>query len=309
MLCITFKPVRKIRYGLPMTNRVRLYSIVGLAIMLSLLAVAPAPSFAGCKNSGGSSGHSKFGSQVDGGSVTICASAVAVTPARSAVVKTPLRSITKTISKPTPVVKVVPAFHRISTPISPAKKTAKPITKPAVKIVPKKKFATKVISKPSSANKTSAVASFTPAGVNGNVYPSSELVVGQHASFTSSAVQHYRAGKLLGVPTEVRFTPTSVLWDFGDGNSGSGSYVPHSFSSTGTHQVQVRVVYAVSYRLRGSLAWIAEPDSITVADDLVVDVSAGASYPDDAPVNSGANTKVLLVGQDCLARPGSFGCN
>ena len=290
-----------------MTNQVRLYSIVGLAIMLSLLAVAPAPSFAGCKNSGGSAGHSKFGSQVDGGSVTICASAVAVTPARSAVVKTPARSIvkTKTVAKPTPVVKTVPAFHRISTPISPAKKVAKPV----VKITLKKKTATKVISKPSTANKTSAVASFTPAGVTGNVYPSSELSVGQQASFTSSAVQHYRAGKLLGVPTEVRFTPISVFWNFGDGNSGSGSYVPHTFSSTGTHQVQVRVVYAVSYRVRGSLTWIAEPDSISVADDLLVDVSAGASHPSNAAVNSGANTKVLLVGQDCLANPGSFGCN
>jgi len=290
-----------------MTNQVRLYSIVGLAIMLSLLAVAPAPSFAGCKNSGGSAGHSKFGSQVDGGSVTICASAVAVTPARSALVKTPVRSIakTKTVAKPTPVVKTVPAFHRISTPISPAKKVAKP----AVKITLKKKTDTKVISKPSTANKTSAVASFTPAGVTGNVYPSSELSVGQQASFTSSAVQHYRAGKLLGVSTEVRFTPTSVFWDFGDGNSGSGSYLPHTFSSTGTHQVQVRVVYAVSYRVRGSLTWIAEPDSITVADDLLVDVSAGASHPSNSAVNSGANTKVLLVGQDCLANPGSFGCN
>jgi hypothetical protein len=183
------------------------------------------------------------------------------------------------------------------------------VIKPVVRITVEKKVATKVISKPSSANKTAAVASFTPAGVTGNVYPSSELLVGQQASFSSSAVLHYRAGKLLGVPTQVRFTPTSVFWDFGDGNSGSGSYVPHAFTSTGTHQVQVRVVYLVSYRVRGSLAWIAEPDSITVADNLLVDVAAGASYPGDAAGYSGANSKVLLVGQDCLANPGRFGCN
>ena len=290
-----------------MTNQVRIYSIVGLAIMLSLLAVAPDPSFASCKNSGGSSGSSKFGSQVNGGSVTICASAVSVIPARSAVVNTPVRTITKTktVIKVAPVVKAVPALHSVSKPKVPAKK----VTKPAIKTSSKKKVATKVISKPSSANKTSAVASFTPAGVSGNVYPSSELLVGQQASFSSSAVQHYRAGNLLGVPTEVRFTPTSVFWDFGDGNSGSGSNVPHAFTATGAHQVKVQVVYAVSYRVRGSLSWIAEPDSITVADDLLVDVSAGATNSGDPGVNPSTQSKVLLVGQDCLANPGSFGCN
>lgn len=294
-----------------MTNQVRLYSIVGLAIMLSLLAVAPAPSFAGCKNSGGSSGSSKFGSQVDGGSVTICASAVAVTPARSAVVKMPVGAInkTKTVAKADPVVKAAPAFHRISTPKTASNKVAKPVVKPVVKITLKKKIASKVISKPSSANKSSAVASFTPAGVTGNVYPSNELSLGQQASFASSAVQHYRSGTLLGVPTEVRFTPTSVFWDFGDGSAGVGSYAPHAFTSTGAHQVTVRVVYSVSYRVKGSLAWIAEPDSITVADDLLVEVSAAASSPIDASPNSASNSKVLLVGQDCLANPGSFGCN
>ena len=274
--------------------------------MLSLLAVAPAPSFAGCKNSGGSWGSSKFGSQVSGGSVTICASAVAVTPARSAVVKTPVKSIakTKTVYKVSPAIKNVPAFHKISTPIS----APKTVTKPAAKLAVKKKAATKIISKPSTANKTSAAASFTPSGVSGNVYPSNELSIGQQASFTSSAVQHYRSGTLLGTPTEVRFTPVSVIWDFGDGSSGTGSYAPHTFTTAGAHQVQVRVVYAVSYRVRGSVTWIAEPDAITVADDLMVAVSAGANYPIDSSSNSASNSKVLLVGQDCLVNPGSFGC-
>lgn len=286
-----------------MTNRARFHSIIGLTIMLSLLAVTPVPSFAGCKNSGGSQGSSKFGSQVNGGSVTICASAVAVTPARKTVVKTPVKVVAKSAPKPAakPVAKAVPAFHKL----------AKPITKPISQSKPvvKKKITTKVISKPGSANKTSAAADFTPAGVNGNVYPSSELTVGQQASFTSTAVQHYRTGKLLDLPTDVRFTPISVSWNFGDGTAATGAYTPHAFSVAGIHQVQVLVVYSVSYRVKGSLAWIAEPDTITVADDLLVDVSAGAGFADQSEAQGSENQKVLLVGQDCLSKPGSFGCN
>lgn len=274
--------------------------------MLSLLAVTPAPSFAGCKNSGGSQGSSKFGSQVNGGSVTICASAVAVTPARKTVVKTPA----KVVAKPAPKSAAKPVAKTAARPATQAvpafRKLAKPIAQP--KAVVKKKFTTKVVSKPGSANKTSAAADFTPAGVNGNVYPSNELTVGQQASFTSTAVQHYRSGKLLDLPTDVRFTPISVSWNFGDGTAATGAYTPHTFSVAGVHQVQVLVVYSVSYRVKGSLAWIAEPDTITVADDLLVEVAA-VDFDYQSEVEAADNQRVLLVGQDCPANPGSFGCN
>ena len=269
--------------------------------MLSLLAAAPQPSLASCKNSGGSQGANKLGSQVNGGSVTICASAVAVTPARKTVLKTPTKVTAKAVTKPVekpakPAVKSVPAFHKI----------AKPISKP--KPVVKKKATTQVISKPGTANKTSAAADFTPAAVNGNVYPSTELTVGQQASFTSTAVQHYRTGKLLDLSTDVRFTPVSVSWNFGDGSAATGSYAPHTFNEAGVHQVQVLVMYSVSYRVKGSLAWIAEPDTITVADDLLVQVSSGFDFSEQPEVLASENRKVLLVAQDCLAKPGSFGC-
>ena len=267
--------------------------------MLSLLAVTPAPSFASCKNSGGSQGSSKFGSQVNGGSVTICASAVAVTPARKTVVKTPIKVVAKAAPKPAgkPITKSIPAFHKV----------VKPTVAP--KPVIKKKVTTKVISKPGTANKTSAAADFTPAGVNGSVFPSNQLTVGQQASFTSTAVQHYRTGKLLDLPTDVRFTPVSISWNFGDGSAATGAYTPHSFSEAGAHQVQVLVVYSVSYRVKGSLAWISEPDTITVVDNLMVEVLAGGSFADQSEVQPFDNQKVLLVGQDCLRNPGSFGCN
>lgn len=298
-----------------MKKQVRLNSILGLAVMFGLLAYAPQPSFASCKNSGGSSGSSKFGSQVNGGSVTICAAAVAVTPARSAVVNKTVKVVAKTVSKP-----VSKSVSKTMMPPKPAakavfRKTPSPkvATKPVVKVVSKsvvkKKTLTKMVSKPSVANKTSAMADFTPASVFGAVYPSTDLSVGQQASFVSSAVQHYRTGSLLGLPTEVRFTPVQVLWNFGDGSGGSGSYAPHAFDSAGVHQIEVRVVYAISYRVKGSIAWIAEPDTITLADDLQVQVSAGSQLEPADQIDAEAGARVLLVGQDCLSKPGSFGCN
>lgn len=293
-----------------MTNRVTINSLLGLAIMLSLLAVAPSPSFAGCRNSGSSSGTSKFSSQVNGGSVTICASAVAVTPARSATVKTPIKVVAKT--KALVSVPVRNALNKAAKPKVNAKITFHRMPAPKPKAMPKpvikKKIVAKIIAKPSTANKTSAAADFTPAAVNGNVYPSTELSLGQQATFVANAVQHYRAGTLLGLPTEVRFTPISVSWNFGDGNGGLGSYSAHAFTAPGSHLVQVQVVYSVSYRVKGNVVWVAEPDSITVADDLVVAVSAGAATGGTA-LEPTAGNRVLLVGQNCLSNPGSFGCN
>jgi hypothetical protein len=111
------------------------------------------------------------------------------------------------------------------------------------------------------------------------------------------------------MPTEVRFTPVSVAWDFGDGYLVSGAYVGHAFASAGTHPVSVRVVYAVSYRLKGSATWIAEPDTITLSDELEVNVSVNSGSGSNGNQDQPAGNRVLLVGGDCLTRPTSFGCN
>lgn len=295
--------------------------------MLSMVSFVPTPSWADCKNSGGSASGHKVGSQVSGGSVTICASAVSVSPARTAVLKTPAKKSVsasqKTVTKVVARAPAKPAFSTVLKPNpkatvlkppaalkKPTAKTTKVVAKVVTKVLsPKNK--PKVIINPASANTTNGSASFVPAGVTGSVYPSNQLGVGQPATFVTAAFVHYRSGTLLALPTEVRFTPVSVAWDFGDGSAGSGSTLEYSFESTGTHAVSVRVTYQVAYRVKGSQSWIAEPDTIAVVDDLTVEVSdntdqtqpGGSIDPVQIP------RKVLLVGSNCLARPGSFGCN
>jgi len=279
-----------------MIPRHRIHSLLAMALMLCLVAAAPQPSWASCKNSGGASGSHRVGSQVSSGSVTICASAVSVTPARTATV--PIKP--KVISKP----KIVPPVNR-----KPVITSTKLIAKPFKKIVTKQpvKKKPKLVSKtfPGSSSKSASSAMFTPAGVTASVLPSSELSLGQMASFSSNPVVHFRTGSILNLPTEVRFTPISTTWILDGEVIGFGNNADYSFAEIGSHQVRVEVEYAVAYRVRGRAVWIVEPDSITVLDDLGLRVSAESSswdYPEPPP------SRALLVGSDCLAQPRSFGC-
>ena len=289
-----------------MFHSVKFNSILGLAVMLSLLVFAPPPSFASCKNSGGTSGSNKFGSQVNGGSVTICASAVSVTPARSTTLKVLAKPMPKVAAKPA----AKPSVTRAAQATLGFHKLAPPVAKPKLPTKPKPTKATsKVISKPSAANRTSAAADFTPAANQTSVYPSNQLSIGQQARFVSSAVQHFRTGILLNLPTEVRFTPVSVSWDFGDGNLFAGTTVGYSFGSAGPRTVTAQVTYSISYRVRGSSKWIAEPDTITLADQIAVVVAGNSNSNFIANEPTAPRGKTLLVGTDCLEIPSAFGCN
>jgi hypothetical protein len=275
-----------------------------MALMLCLVAAVPQPSWASCKNSGGSAGSHKVGSQVSSGSVTICASAVSVTPARTATV--PAKS--RVISKPktsTPIVsKLIPLVHR-----KPVVQQTKPVAKPAKKInlKPIVKATPKPVIKtiPGTTSASASSAMFTPAGVIASVFPSSELSIGQTANFSSNPFVHFRAGTVLNLPTEVRFTPVSTSWIIDGEVIGVGNRANYSCAEIGSHQVRVEVVYAVAYRVRGSALWISEPDSITVLDDLALNVSTESdSWDSPEPIPG----RALLVGTDCFAKPGSFGC-
>lgn len=304
-----------------MKPQLRINSFVGFGLMISLLVFAPEPSFAACRNSGGSSGSNSVGSQVNGSSVTICASALAVVPARTSMVKS--KVVVKAKPAPAPAAAKSPAvFRRTQAPLKP--KVVSIVSKPKPTVVqapvvkPKVPITTKivnnVITAPGSTSKSSGTVDFSPAAVSATVYPSDQLAVGQAASFSSSALQHFKSGTLLNLPTEVRFTPISVDWDFqGEGETQAGAargpYVNHVFSSAGLFQVQVMATYAVSYRLRGSIDWIAEPETISMVDDLLIYVSGDGAEQPDVPAVTAPERRVRLVSGDCLKRPGSFGCN
>jgi len=284
-----------------MFNAPRQQLILATALVVSLLAVAPDQAQAACKNSGPSINAHKYGSQVMGQSVTICSTAVKVTPARVAVVKKKPAVVAKPSTEP----KSVPVFRRTQQ-VSPPKNLLKPAKKPAPK--PKVSSSKKVIRVAGSNSTNGAAANFTPAGASARVYPSNTIEVGTQANFVSTPVVHYRAGTLQLVPTEVRFTPIAVNWTFDDGQKARGTGVGRSFSDTGTHSVTVSVIYAVAYRVRGSAAWIQEPDQIEMTNQLQLDVIDAREYSESAELASEQSARVLLVGSTCLAKPAAFGC-
>jgi hypothetical protein len=105
-----------------------------------------------------------------------------------------------------------------------------------------------------------------------------------------------------------------VDWDFQENGEAEatatrGAYVSHVFSSAGLFQVQVMATYSVSYRLRGSLDWIAEPETISMVDELLIYVSGDGAEQTDVPSVTEPEKRARLVSGDCLKRPGSFGCN
>jgi hypothetical protein len=98
--------------------------------------------------------------------------------------------------------------------------------------------------------------------------PDGWLVVGVPTNFFASAAAHQSSGPLLGSPAEVRFTPVSFTWDYGDGATGSSASggaswaaqglpefsetsTSHVYENTGTISVGLSVSYSAEYRFDG----------------------------------------------------------
>lgn len=312
-------------------NRPRLHSLLGLALIFSLMGFAPAPSWAGCKNSGGGGSSFNYGSEVAGTAVTICGNTSVVVPARSSTTTKPApkavsKTVTKVPAKPVakPALKApskapkprtmadIRALIRLSDIPSPkqivvAKPKPKPAPKPVVIVKVPAKAVSALSSTPASARASSGSANFSPDEASAAVSPSSDLSVGELATFYSDPKVHYRLGAVLGHAAEVRFSPVQTTWQFGDGLSGSGAQATHSFGS-GNFDVRVTITYAVFYRLVGQLAWILDPGQIQMP--AVVQVSVGDSSnwspPEEGPLP--ASKLPYLVSANCLANTSSVGC-
>lgn len=115
------------------------------------------------------------------------------------------------------------------------------------------------------------IASFTPQGVSLSLQPGSWTVVGVETNFIAGAQTHVVAGSLLSRSAEVRFTPASYDWNYGDGASRSTADAGASWSALGlkefsrtstshkyltpaSYTPSVTVYYSVEYRWGGG-AW------------------------------------------------------
>lgn len=110
------------------------------------------------------------------------------------------------------------------------------------------------------------LASFSP--VQGTVLgePGNLGVVGLPTNFVTEAATHVRSGQLFGFPIDVRFTPGSYTFHYGDGQSqttsspgtsweslGQAQFTPtdtsHTYADRGTYDASVDIAYTAEINL------------------------------------------------------------
>ena len=140
--------------------------------------------------------------------------------------------------------------------------------------------------------------------------PAGLAVVGLPANFVATASVHVVAGTLLGNPAEVRFTPVTFRWDFGDGRSGtsasggaswadlgvpefSDTATSHIYETRGDYLAALTVDYSAEFRVGGD-GWRSVSGTLPAAANPL---SVMARH-----------VKSVLVARDCLEDPAGLGC-
>lgn len=110
------------------------------------------------------------------------------------------------------------------------------------------------------------LASFSPARGTVLGEPGNLGVVGLPTNFVTEAATHVRSGQLFGFPIDVRFTPVSYTFHFGDGQSqttsspgasweslGQAQFTPtdtgHTYADRGTYDASVDIAYTAEIDL------------------------------------------------------------
>jgi hypothetical protein len=140
------------------------------------------------------------------------------------------------------------------------------------------------------------------------VEPDGWGVVGTPTNFYATAESHTMSGELFDLPIQVRWTPSSYIFDYGDGTveeteaSGSAWRGPeeswtetatsHSYASTDDVTASVTVVFTAEVDAGGG--WFSVPGTLPV----------------DAPAVGVKVFEVdtVLTNGDCLANPAAAGC-
>jgi hypothetical protein len=154
------------------------------------------------------------------------------------------------------------------------------------------------------------VAAFYPVAPGTSGEPAGWAVAGLPKNLVSGAAVNTASGTLLGRPAQVRFTPVSWGWDYGDGSSAttrtggdtwqhlglhdfSTTATSHVYAARGTYSVHTTVTYTALYRV-GAGGWSPVSGTLVLrAQDVTVDVRQ------PAPV---------LVQNGCDANPVGPGC-
>ncbi|MFA4841716.1 MAG: hypothetical protein WC580_08410 [Agrococcus sp.] len=140
------------------------------------------------------------------------------------------------------------------------------------------------------------------------VEPDGWGVVGTPTNFYATAQTHTMDGELFDMPIEVRWTPSSYVFDYGDGTTETSEASGTAWS--GTEESWTETATSHVYAERSDVT-----ASLTVVFTAEVDAGGGwfavpGSLPVDAP---SVGVKVfevdtVLTNGDCMANPSAAGC-
>ncbi|GHD48421.1 hypothetical protein [Mycetocola manganoxydans] len=156
----------------------------------------------------------------------------------------------------------------------------------------------------------SDLAAFRPLAPSLRMEPDGWMLVGLPANFIVGTRTHVVSGTLFDHAVDVRFTPSSYSWSWGDGTS-TRSSVPgatwsslglpefsttptsHVFDEKGLYRVSVTVSYTVEFRV-ATLAWRSIAGTLPGPATVVAAVAGTA--------------KTVLVDRECTRNPSGPGC-
>ncbi len=152
----------------------------------------------------------------------------------------------------------------------------------------------------------SDIAAFRPTAASHGMEPNGWAVIGLPTNFFSSGSPVIRSGTLLGGPAEVRFTPVSWSWEYGDGSRRTTATpgrawrtefdetaTTHVFEERGTYVVTLVVQYRAEWRVAGG-PWVP--------------VSGILSLPAPPQQVLAVGARTVLVDEDCNENPNGPGC-
>jgi hypothetical protein len=156
----------------------------------------------------------------------------------------------------------------------------------------------------------SDLASFQPTAPTLEMEPDGWMLIGLPANFLAKTGTHVVSGSLFDYPLDVRFTPSSYSWSWGDGST-SRSTVPgaswaslglpefsptptsHVFETKGVYRISLTVSYTVEFRI-DSLPWRSISGTLPGPATIVGAVAGDA--------------KTVLVERECTENPHGPGC-
>jgi len=156
----------------------------------------------------------------------------------------------------------------------------------------------------------SDIATFRPQPPTASMQPDQWMIVGLDTNFYATTSTHDVDGTLFGGTAQVRFTPVSYSWDYGDGTTATttnpgrtwakyriaefdATPTSHVYEDPGDYTITLAVTYAAEYRVAGS-SWQNVVGTLTI---VAPPLSATAGH-----------ATTVLVDHDCNANPTGIGC-